>query len=227
MTYNDIHEGIFLSRPNRFVALVDIDGQTERCHVKNTGRCRELLVPGTRVYVNHSENPNRATRYDLVAVWKGTRLINMDSQAPNKVFYEYLQSGRYMAGLDFIRAEVRYGSSRFDFYMEAGPRKIFLEVKGVTLEEHGAALFPDAPTLRGVRHLNELAACLRDGYEAHMVFVVQMDGIRYVAPNNETHPAFGTALAAAHDAGVTVAALDCIVTPDSLRIGHPLPVKFG
>ena len=172
MKYDNIHEGIFIMRPNRFVAEVEIDGQTEICHVKNTGRCKELLMRGARVYLNKSDNLNRTTKYDLVSVYKGERLINMDSQAPNKVFLEYLRYGRYIDGITQIQSEVKYGGSRFDFYVEAGRRRVFIEVKGVTLEEDGAAMFPDAPTLRGVKHLNELAGCVKDGYEAHVVFVI-------------------------------------------------------
>jgi sugar fermentation stimulation protein A len=226
MTYKNIIPGIFISRPNRFTAEVEIDGNIEICHVKNTGRCKELLIPGAEVYLQKSDNPNRATKYDLIAVRKGERLINMDSNAPNKVFFEYLQSGAYIKNITLIKPEARYGSSRFDFYVEAEGRRIFIEVKGITLEENGVVMFPDAPTERGVKHLNELMRCASEGYEAHVVFVIQMNDVKYFTPNNRTHPAFGEALAAAKQAGVTVAAFDCEVGEDSLEIGNVVEVRL-
>ncbi|MGI6028971.1 MAG: DNA/RNA nuclease SfsA [Candidatus Heteroscillospira sp.] len=226
MRYKSIVPGAFISRPNRFVAKVEAEGEVQTVHVKNTGRCRELLIPGVRVYLERAENPNRATQYDLVAVEKGKRLINMDSQAPNKVFGEYLRSGAYIPDISLVRHEMRWGSSRFDFYAEAGSRKIFLEVKGVTLEENGVVLFPDAPTERGVKHLRELASCISEGYEAHAVFVVQMKDVKYFTPNRRTHPAFAEALAEAEAAGVRLTALDCEVTPDSLSIRGEVPIKL-
>ena len=227
MIYTNLHSGRFISRPNRFIAMVEIDGKTEKCHVKNTGRCRELLVPGAQVFLEKSDNPARKTQYDLVAVYKGDRLINMDSQAPNKVFHEYLLSGKYMEGITLIRPETTHGVSRFDFYVEAGERKIFIEVKGVTLERDGVILFPDAPTQRGVKHLNELAECVSQGYEAHAVFIIQMSDVRYFTPNRETHPAFADALAAATEAGVNVTALDCTVSPGVVDINKEVPVVLG
>jgi len=224
--YNNICEGIFHSRPNRFIAEVEVNGKLERCHVKNTGRCKELLVPKARVYVNRSDKPERATNYDLVAVWKNERLINMDSQAPNKVFLEYLQSGQYMDGITHIKSESTYGDSRYDFYVEAGERKLFIEVKGVTLEADGVALFPDAPTERGIKHLQGLARCINDGYEAHVVFVVQMGDISHFTPNYITHPAFGITLSDVVKCGVKAVAYDGLVTPDSLTINKPVPVKL-
>ena len=226
MIYANTEAAIFLSRPNRFIAEVKVNGRHEIAHVKNTGRCKELLVPGAELILQRSDDPKRKTAYDLIAVYKGERLINMDSQAPNRVFLEHLNSGRYMEGLRLIKPEVRYGSSRFDFYVEAGERKIFIEVKGVTLEEDGVVLFPDAPTQRGVKHLNELIRCFKDGYEAQVVFVIQMNGVRYFTPNHITHPAFGEALAAAEKAGVGVVALDCEVTENSLVIGRAVTVKI-
>lgn len=226
MTYNSICEGIFISRPNRFIAHVEVDGKVEICHVKNTGRCKELLIPGAKVYLNQSDNPGRVTKYDLVAVWKDQRLINMDSQAPNKVFLEHLRSGRYINGVTHIKPEAKYGNSRFDVYVEAGQRKIFIECKGVTLEDNGVVLFPDAPTQRGVKHLNELAQCVSNGYEAQVVFVIQMNHVRYFTPNNEIHPEFGAALLLAGAAGVKVAAFDCQVTPNSLTVGEPVLVRM-
>ena len=227
MTYSNIHEGLFLSRPNRFVAKVEIRGQIEKCHVKNTGRCKELLIPGAKVYVVESDNPKRATRYDLISVRKGNRLVNMDSQAPNRYFGEYLRHGRFITGVTLVKPEAKYGSSRFDFYVEAENRKIFLEVKGVTLEENGVAMFPDAPTERGVKHLNELAQCVSEGYEAHIVFVIQMQGISYFTPNYKTHPEFGAALASAIEAGVKATAFDCIVSKNNMSINEATPVKLN
>ena len=177
-----------------------------------------------RVYVNHSTKPERATNYDLVAVWKGELLINMDSQAPNKVFYEYLQSGRYLDGITHIKSEATYGDSRFDFYVETEKRKIFIEVKGVTLEMDGVALFPDAPTERGIKHLQGLVGCINEGYEAHVVFIIQMSDIHHFAPNVTTHPAFGTTLSDVAKLGVKASAFDCLITPDSLTINHPVPI---
>ena len=226
MNYNNIYTGTFISRPNRFVAQVDLGGRIEICHVKNTGRCKELLIPGAKVYLSRQDKTSRATKYDLIAVCKGQRLINIDSYAPNKVFLEYLQSGRYIDGIDKIKPEAKYGSSRFDFYVEAGRRKIYIEVKGVTLEEDDVAMFPDAPTLRGIKHLHELMACMKDGYEAQIVFVIQMRGARYFKPNYKTHAAFGETLTAAAAAGVKVAALDCQVTENSLEISDFVPVKL-
>ena len=226
MTYANVHPAIFLSRPNRFIAHALLGGDMITCHVKNTGRCKELLTPGATVYVQQVDNPLRKTQYDLIAVRKGQRLINMDSQAPNRVFFEHLQSGKYIESITCIKSEAKFGTSRFDFYVEAGERKIFIEVKGVTLEEDGVVLFPDAPTQRGVRHLRELAQCAAAGYEAHVVFVVQMNDVRYFTPNGRMHPAFGQALREAAAAGVKVAALDCVVEPDRLEIGGEIPIKL-
>jgi len=226
MTYNHTQKATFLARPNRFIAQVEIAGKTEVAHVKNTGRCKELLIPGTEVIVQKAENPDRKTLYDLIAVRKGNRLINIDSAAPNKVFFEYLQSGVHIADITAIKSEAKYGTSRFDFYVEAGTRKIFIETKGVTLEENGIALFPDAPTERGVRHVNELAHCVREGYEAQVIFVVQMRDVAYFTPNNNMHPAFGEALLAAEKAGVKILTFDCVVTEDYLAIGAPVEVRL-
>lgn len=226
MTYKNIIHGIFISRPNRFIAEVEIDGNIEICHVRNTGRCKELLIPGAAVYLQPSDNPNRATKYDLIAVRKGERLINMDSNAPNQVFLEYLQKGAYIKNITLIKPEARYGASRFDFYVEAGGRRIFIEVKGVTLEENGVVMFPDAPTERGVKHLKELTRCASEGYDSHVVFVIQMSGVKYFTPNNRTHPAFGAALVAAKQAGVAVSAFDCKVGEDSLEIWNAVEVRL-
>ena len=224
MQYQRIEKGRFLSRPNRFIAHVELDGSTEVVHVKNTGRCRELLIPGATVYLEKSDNPARKTQYDLIAVEKGTLLVNMDAQAPNQVFREWVEAGNFQEGLTLLRPETTWGDSRFDFYWEAGDRRGFVEVKWVTLEEDGHACFPDAPTERGVKHLNELARCQADGYEAAVCFVLQMAGMKDFAPNDRTHPAFGDALRQAAQAGVRIMARECIVTPDSLTIGAAVPV---
>lgn len=225
MQYKGIRRGIFRSRPNRFIAHVELDGRETVCHVKNTGRCRELLIPGTVVYVQKASNPERKTKYDLIAVEKGSRLINMDSQIPNRVFAAWLEEGG-LPGLTLLKGEQKFGNSRLDFYLEAGARKIFAEVKGVTLEEDGVVLFPDAPTERGVKHLGELCACLEQGMEAWAVFIVQMDDVRYFTPNDRTHPAFGDALRRARDRGVRILALECRVTPDSIRAYREIPVRL-
>jgi len=196
------------------------------CHVKNTGRCKELLLLGVTIYIQRADNPLRKTQYDLIAVQKGQRLINMDSQAPNYVFYEHLLSGRYIEGITKIKPEAKFGGSRFDFYVETNERRIFIEMKGVTLEQDGIALFPDAPTLRGVRHLNELAQCVAADYEAHVVFVVQMSSVLYFTPHDQMHAAFGAALRKAVLAGVKAIALDCVVTENSLCIGEPVSIKL-
>ena len=224
MQYQRIEKGRFLSRPNRFIAHVELDGRTEVVHVKNTGRCRELLIPGATVYLEKSDNPARKTQYDLIAVEKGTLLVNMDAQAPNHVFREWAEAGNFQEGLTLLGPETTWGDSRFDFYWEAGGRRGFVEVKGVTLEEDGHACFPDAPTERGVKHLNELARCQADGYEAAVCFVLQMAGMKDFAPNDRTHPAFGDALRQAAQAGVRIMARECAVTPDSLTIGAAVPV---
>jgi sugar fermentation stimulation protein A len=226
VTYENVCQGAFISRPNRFIAKVEVDGKIETAHVKNTGRCKELLVPGARVVLSVAGNPKRKTGLDLVSVWKGNRLINMDSQAPNKVFLEWLKTGSHVEGITHLKPEARYGSSRFDFYLEAGSRKMFIEVKGVTLEEDGVVLFPDAPTIRGARHLNELAQCVSQGYEAQAVFVVQMKGVDFFTPNRRTHPEFGQALDDAVKAGVQALAFDCEVDENSLKIGEPVQIKL-
>lgn len=224
MTYPQVLPARFLSRPNRFVAQVEVDGRTETVHVKNTGRCRELLVPGRTVYLTPGNNPKRKTPYDLIAVDKDGLLVNMDAQAPNQVFAEWAKAGHFVPGLTLLRPETTWGNSRFDFYWEAGERRGFVEVKGCTLEEDGHCRFPDAPTTRGVRHLQELEASLQEGYEAAVCFVIQMAGMKDFAPNDATHPEFGAALRQAAAAGVQVLALECTVTPDTLTMGMPVPV---
>ena len=229
MQYRAVKKAVFLSRPNRFIARVALEGAEETVHVKNTGRCRELLVPGAAVYLSEGTNPARKTRFDLVAVEKARPgrpplLVNMDAQAPNTVFREGAEGGGFVPGLTLLRPETVWGRSRFDFYWEAGARKGFVEVKGVTLEEDGHARFPDAPTQRGVKHLEELIACQEEGYEAAVCFVIQMPGMRDFAPNDVTHPAFGAALRRAAEAGVRVLAMECAVTPDTLTVTAPVPV---
>ncbi|MCL2135881.1 MAG: DNA/RNA nuclease SfsA [Candidatus Bathyarchaeota archaeon] len=226
MIYLNVCEGIFLFRPNRFIAKVNIDGTVVIAHVKNTGRCKELLVHGAKVILQKANSSKRKTGYDLITVWKNERLINMDSQAPNKVFLEYLQSGRCIEDITLIKSEAIHGNSRFDFYVETIRRKIFIEVKGVTLEKDGVVLFPDAPTERGVKHLNELALCIGEGYEAMVVFVIQMSNVHYFTSNNKTHSAFGEALVAAEKAGVKIIAVDCMVTENSLTINNSVPIKL-
>ena len=224
MQYANVRPAVFLSRPNRFIAKVEIDGQEETVHVKNTGRCRELLIPGRTVWLEEGSNPNRKTKYDLIAVDKDGLPVNMDAQAPNKVFAEWAAAGNFVPGLTLLRPETTWGKSRFDFYWEAGARRGFVEVKGCTLEGNGFCRFPDAPTERGVKHLNELTACLADGCEAAVCFVIQMEGMKSFSPNDATHPAFGDALRAAHVAGVQVLAVGCHVEPDRLDITHTIPV---
>ena len=230
MHYSNCTAGTFLSRPNRFVAQVALDGRTETCHVKNTGRCRELLIPGCRVYLTRSDNPARKTKYDLIAVEKetvhGPLLINMDAQAPNHVFEAWARADRFRPGLTLLRPETVYGASRFDFYWETDTDRGFVEVKGVTLEEDGVARFPDAPTLRGVKHLEELIAARQAGYQAALCFIVQFSGAKYVTPNDTTHPQFGQALRRAAAAGVEVFALGCAVTPDTLTAEEFVPVRL-
>jgi len=230
MTYKNIVKALFISRPNRFIAQVSIDGKTETVHVKNTGRCRELLVSGCTVYLEKSGNPDRKTSYDLVAVEKvtpaGCILINMDSQIPNDVAEEWLRKGKLFSKDAVIKREVTYGNSRFDFYIEDAQRKAFLEVKGCTLEHDGVARFPDAPTERGVRHIEELIACTKEGYEAYILFVIQMQGMKRFEPNDETHKAFGDALRKAQKAGVHILAYGCSITQDSIRISKKVPVKL-
>lgn len=230
MRYPNICAGRFISRPNRFIAHVEIEGAVHVCHVKNTGRCRELLVPGARVYLTRSDNPARKTQYDLVAVEKetasGILMINMDSQAPNLVFGEWAAAGNFRPGLTVLQGEKTYGSSRFDYYWENRDEKGFVEVKGVTLEQEGVVRFPDAPTQRGVKHLEELIEARQAGYQASVCFVVQIEGMRWLEPNDVTHPEFGAALRKAAEAGVEVFAVSCRVEADNLHILEKLPVKL-
>lgn len=225
MRYQAVRPARFLSRPNRFIAQVELDGLQETVHVKNTGRCRELLIPGRTVYLEQSANPARKTRFDLIAVDKDGLLINMDAQAPNRVFGEWARVGQFRQNLTLLRPETPWGASRFDFYWEdASGARGFVEVKGCTLEEGGLAMFPDAPTLRGVKHLQELACAQGEGYQCAVCIVIQMEGCRCFCPNERTHPEFGQALRAAAAAGVQVLAMDCQVEPGRLEIRRPVPV---
>lgn len=228
MRYPDIVEGKFIDRPNRFVAHVEIHGHPETVHVKNTGRCRELLLPGSRVILNHSDNPSRKTAYDLVAVYKESLgLVNIDSQAPNQVMKEWLSA----QGFDVIHPEYTYGNSRMDFYMERltdarnTPERYLLEVKGCTLEKEEIGYFPDAPTLRGVKHLHELTKAASEGYHAMLAFVISMPEVTKVLPNVDTHPEFGEALAEARAAGVQILELPCAVTEDGLEIQSDVRIR--
>lgn len=215
MKYREIVEGIFIDRPNRFIAHVNIEGVVNTVHVKNTGRCKELLIPKTPVRLEVSDNPNRKTLYDLVAVYKKNfGWINMDSQAPNKVVKEWLETKDY----DYIKPEYKYGDSRIDFYMRKGNQEYLMEVKGCTLEIDGIGYFPDAPTTRGIKHLRELIKAKRAGYECAIAFVIQMEGINEVRPNIDTHPEFGVALQEAKEAGVKILYLTCKVGRDTLEI---------
>ncbi len=226
MIYNNVKKGIFLERPNRFIAFVEVDGKKEVVHVKNTGRCKELLIPRTIVYVQKSDNPARKTKYDLVAVCKGDELYNIDSQAPNKVFGEWVVKSKYLGDVNVLKPECRYGDSRFDFYIESDDRKIFVEVKGVTLEDNGVLMFPDAPTQRGLKHINELCRCIDEGYEGYIAFIIQTEKARYFTPNRRTHPEFADALKEAKDKGVNILALNCYVHSDSIEIIHFIPIKL-
>lgn len=230
MKYSNIIKGRFIERPNRFIAHIEINGKTEICHVKNTGRCRELLIKGCNVFLEESDNPNRKTKYDLVAVEKGNLLINMDSNAPNKVVQEWLTSSGCSILKEseqaFVKPEYKYKNSRFDFYVEDGTRKIFIEVKGVTLEEAGVVKFPDAPSERAVKHVEELVEALNEGYESYVIFVVQMKSVKYFTPNHDTQPQFAEALKNAQLKGVKVLAYDCVVTEDTLKLDQEVPVHL-
>lgn len=226
MKYEHIVNGEFLSRPNRFIAKVLVNGIEETVHVKNTGRCRELLTDKAEVFLSYSSNPQRKTKYDLVAVRKGEKLINMDSQIPNDVAEEYLKKGNLFSGNAVIRREVTHGKSRFDFYIEDGEEKIFLEVKGVTLENDGVAMFPDAPTERGIKHINELISLVSQGYNAYILFVIQMEDVFLFKPNDATHKAFGDKLREAEKSGVNIIAMNCKVTENSIEMLKEIEVEL-
>jgi len=226
MEYSNATEAIFLERPNRFIAYAKVHGKTETIHVKNTGRCKELLIPGVRILVTYCDNPDRKTKYDLIAVYKGGLLINMDSQAPNPVVEEWLYTKKYFPDISYVKREKTYGQSRFDLYVEYQDKKAFIEVKGVTLETRGIARFPDAPTLRGIKHLEELGRCIKEGYEAYVIFVIQMKGIEKFEPNWGIHELFGVTLQKAERAGVQILAYDCRVTQDTIILDAPIPIDL-
>lgn len=225
MHYKNMVSGRFLSRPNRFIAHVEIHGQEQIVHVKNTGRCRELLPSGAEVWCQHWDIPSRKTEYDLIFVRKGDRIINMDSQAPNHAVREWLQQGG-LGDIKDLKWEYTYGDSRFDFAFEKDGRQCFLEVKGVTLENNGICAFPDAPTVRGVKHLKGLTRLAQEGFGAYVLFVVQMENVRYLHPNDDTDPAFGAALREAAAAGVQVLAVECSVTTETMTISKPVEVRL-
>ena len=226
MKYLNIEQARFLERPNRFIAYVETAQGREICHVKNTGRCKELLVPGAVLYVQRNDNLNRKTKLDLIGVEKNEYLINMDSQAPNAAVKEWLLKGNLFSHGAKIYSEKKYGDSRFDFYIEDGERKAFMEVKGVTLEDHGICRFPDAPTERGVKHIRELMKCMEEGYEAYILFVIQMSPVKYLEPNDVTHKEFGDVLREAAKAGVHVMAKDCKITIDSMEVMNEVEVRL-
>ena len=226
MRYKETEKAVFLKRPNRFIAEVEIQGKRETVHVKNTGRCKELLIPGTEVILEKSGNPNRKTKYDLICVNKQGRLINMDSQIPNKAAEEWIRKGGLFPEEVSIRPEKKYGNSRFDLYVESPVRRAFVEVKGVTLEEDNVVRFPDAPTVRGIKHVEELIHCMEEGYEAYLLLVIQMKGVKKFMPNWDTQPEFGQALIQAEKAGVKIIARDCLVTEDTIEIQEEVPVDL-
>ena len=225
MRYAHMQPGIFLARPNRFIAHVEIGGRVEICHVKNTGRCRELLVPGAAVWCQESQNPARKTKFDLISVQKGDRIINMDSQAPNIAAKEWLLAGGLGAVAD-LRPETFHGDSRFDFSFLLDGKQCFLEVKGVTLEDDGVCAFPDAPTARGVKHLKGLTEAAKAGYGAFVLFVIQMADVKYLRPHEERDPAFAAALREASENGVRILAVDCAVSPETMQLRLPVPVRL-
>ncbi len=225
MRYGNMVPGRFLARPNRFIAHIEINGQTEICHVKNTGRCRELLPVGAQVWCQQFDNPNRKTKFDLIAVQKGRRIINMDSQAPNLAAGQWLRAGG-LGVIENLRSEVFHGDSRFDFAFTKEGRDCFLEVKGVTLETDGICAFPDAPTERGAKHLRGLTRAVQEGFGAYVLFVIQMSDVAYLQPNEATDPAFAQALREAAAAGVAILAMDCHVTPEEMALRKPVEVRI-
>lgn len=224
MKYGEIVHGVFIERPNRFIAMVDVNGVVEKCHVKNTGRCKELLIPGAKVLLEHFNSPNRKTAYDLVSVYKGEMLVNIDSQAPNKIALESLEQiiGKY----DYVKPEYTIGDSRIDIYAESNGKKYLIEVKGVTLETDGHCRFPDAPTERGIKHIRELRKAKAEGYDAYVLFIVQMAGMKVFSPNYQTHLQFGIELEQAVDDGVGVLVYGCDVSEGVVTLGKSIPYTF-
>lgn len=228
MEYKNIRQAVFLKRPNRFIAIVNIDNQEETVHVKNTGRCKELLTEGAKVILEKSDNPKRKTRYSIIAVYKGNMLINMDSQVPNAVVAEALREGKILeiGEVSLIKREVTYSKSRFDIYYEKSEKKGFIEVKGVTLERGGVALFPDAPTIRGLRHVHEMIKAKQEGFEANLILLIQMDGIEHFMPNSEMDKEFSSALSLANEKGVNIMAYNSVVKENSISIGKRIEIKL-
>lgn len=229
MQYKNSIQATFMERPNRFIAYCEVEGERVKVHVKNTGRCKELLVPGCTVYLEHDPNPNRKTAYSLITVQKGERLINMDSQVPNKVFYEAIQEKSVtlpglLGDVTLLKPEKTYKNSRFDAYIETKQEKAFVEVKGVTLEDEGIVRFPDAPSERAVKHIYELIEAMEEGYRAYLIFIIQMKGVKYFTPNRVTHEAFAEAVEHAAAKGVHILAYDCKVTEESIKIGEDVKV---
>lgn len=223
--YENMVSGKFIDRPNRFIALVEINGHIEKAHVMNTGRCRELLIPGTDIFCQQHDDPKRKTKYSLVTVKKGEQLVNMDSQVPNRLAAQMIEEGRILPEPVIVQREKTYGDSRFDIYAESGSRRMYAEVKGVTLEEDGTARFPDAPTQRGMKHIRGLIQAVKDGYEAALIFIIQMKGVYQFEPNVRTQPEFAALLYEAIDCGVVVKAYDCVVTKDSITVDREIPIK--
>ena len=226
MTYKNINKAVFIDRPNRFIARCEINEQVETVHVKNTGRCKELLIPGTTVFLEKFNAQTRKTNYDLISVIKGNRIINIESQAPNKIFLEWAKSGKFLPDILLIKPEYRFLNSRFDFYIETPFKKIFIEIKGATLENNGVVMFPDAPTQRGLKHISELIEVKKKGYEAYIIFVIQMENAKYFMPNYITHKAFADKLKECDDNGVNVAAFDTIVTEKSIVLNNEVEVRY-
>ncbi len=226
MVYKNIIKAKFINRPNRFIANIEIDGKTEVCHVKNTGRCKELLIPNATVFVQECAGGTRKTKYDLISVYKGDKLVNIDSQAPNKVFHQWVLDSDFFGDIVLIKPETKYKDSRLDFYIETANRRILIEVKGVTLEENGVAMFPDAPTERGIKHMNELINSVDEGYKAWAVFIIQLKDVLYFTPNIKTHKAFGDVLKNAKSHGVNIMALDCDVTKNSIKARDYVEVRL-
>lgn len=229
MKYNKIVEGIFLERPNRFIAKVLIDGKEETVHVRNTGRCKELLIPGAKIILEDcSHNVNRKTKYSLIAVWKANKLINMDSQVPNKVVFDAIEQDHInnISNVSFIKREVTFGKSRFDIYFESGDKRGFVEVKGVTLEKDGISMFPDAPTDRGRKHVLEMIEAVKEGYRGIIFFLIQMDKVNLFKLNWEMDPKFSQAVKLASENGVEIMAYDAIVSPNSISIGNDIDISF-
>ena len=226
MEYSHTILATFLKRPNRFLAVCMVNGRETLCHIKNTGRCQELLIPGATVILEHAKHPGRKTDFSLIAVYKESMLVNLDSQAPNQAAYEWFLESGFFPGLSRLKREVTHGTSRFDLYAEYGDEKAFLEVKGCTLEKDGTALFPDAPTQRGVRHLMELEECVKEGFQAFLLMIIQMKPVKEFCPNRQTHPQFADALIHASSHGVHLLAFDCRVTPNSMTIDCPVPIHL-